>query len=77
MNYVVLYNNAHTNAKKEEFMIKWIKNLFKPKRHTPVIEPYLNSNHEQTMKRKVSVPMGERRVAAARDIEFVKENNHG
>ena len=37
MNYVVLYNNAHTNAKKEEFMLKWIKSLFKPKRTSPVI----------------------------------------
>jgi len=49
---------------------KWFINLFKQKKHTPIIEPYLNKTHEYTMKRKVSVPMKERRVAAARGIEL-------
>ena len=49
---------------------KWFSNMIKPKRHTPIIEPYLNKSHEHTMKRKISVPMSERRVAAARGVEL-------
>ena len=64
MNYVVLYNSAHTNAKKEELMLKWMKNLFKPKRTSPVIP-------RNTFPRLKTL---DSRVAAARGIELSKGN---
>ena len=50
-------------------MINWLKKLFSKNKHTPYIRPYFNSQHKSTMNRKVSVPMADRRVAAARGVE--------
>ena len=62
--YGVLYNTVTVNAKKEELMIKWIKNLFKPKRISPVIP-------RNTFPRIKAL---DNRVAAARGIKPVKVN---
>tara|TARA_R110000803_G_scaffold50170_2_gene104200 strand:+ start:576 stop:755 length:180 start_codon:yes stop_codon:yes gene_type:complete len=51
-------------------MINWLKKLFSKNKHTPYIRPYFNSQHKATMNRKISVPMADRRVAAARGVEL-------
>tara|TARA_R110000787_G_C13299794_1_gene434397 strand:+ start:150 stop:353 length:204 start_codon:yes stop_codon:yes gene_type:complete len=62
--YGVLYNIVTVNAKKEELMIKWIKNLLKPKKISPVIP-------RNTFPRVKAL---DSRVAAARGIKPVKAN---
>tara|TARA_R110000751_G_scaffold3531_2_gene16917 strand:- start:198 stop:401 length:204 start_codon:yes stop_codon:yes gene_type:complete len=62
--YGVLYNTVTVNAKKEELMIKWIRNLFKLEKTTP----YIPRNTFPRIKALDS------RIAAARGIKPVKAN---
>ena len=62
--YGVLYNIVTVNAKKEELMIKWIRNLFNLEKTTPYIP-------RNTFPR---IKVLDSRVAAARGIKLTKDN---